>query len=62
MAEAKSTLVVVDEAREDRIRRMLAVATALILLAAFSCCCLGSAAVSGTDDGHQTRSRRHAHP
>ncbi|MFO0686843.1 MAG: hypothetical protein U0234_32570 [Sandaracinus sp.] len=47
-----------EEQREDRFRVMLAFGSALILVSALSCCCVGSALVSSTDDGHQT-SRRH---
>jgi hypothetical protein len=50
-----------DEAREDRFRRVLAIATAMLLVSSLACCCLGSALVAATDDGSQTRSRRHAH-
>jgi hypothetical protein len=49
-----------DEAREHRFRVALAFGSALILVSALACCCLGSALVSSTDDGHQTH-RRHAH-
>jgi hypothetical protein len=49
------------EARESRIRVALAFGSALILVSALGCCCLGSALVAGTDDGHQTRSRHHGH-
>lgn len=47
-----------EERREDRFRVMLAFGTGLMLVSALSCCCVGSALVSSTDDGHQTQ-RRH---
>lgn len=47
-----------EDAKEDRLRVVFAIATAMMLVSALSCCCLGSALVSSTDDGHQTQ-RRH---
>ena len=47
--------------REDRIRVMLGIGVALVVLGALSCCCLGSALVIGTEGRGQTRPHHGTH-
>ncbi len=44
---------------EDRFRVMLGFGSAITLVLALSCCCVGSLLVNATDDGSQTQYREH---